>query len=152
MFSFSRKHLQSEWWKWERNINILIKSCIFWFYSKCLSNFWLYYSSWSCMPKIKYSKEDSHKNHEYKAQAITQNNPQVKQIYFFSCHNIHYFRIFVTFLICLWKVLWHCFQKAHRPYNTISGLRNCHDCYVSPFLTLVLIAVTDASKFVEAFN
>ena len=30
------------------------------------------------MPKIKYSKEDSHKNHEYKAQAITRNNPQVK--------------------------------------------------------------------------
>ena len=31
--------------KWERNIKILIKFYIFWFYSKCPSNFWLSYSS-----------------------------------------------------------------------------------------------------------
>ena len=37
--------------KWERNIRILIKVYIFWFYP---SSFWLSYSSSSSMPKIIY--------------------------------------------------------------------------------------------------
>ena len=46
--------------KWEQNIRRLIKSYIFWFYSKCPSSFWLSYSSLSCMSKIIHSHNVLH--------------------------------------------------------------------------------------------
>ena len=84
VLTFQRTSLKMFSGKWERNIRILIKFYIFWFYSKCPSSFWLSYSSLLLIILLFLQKAPSQQAWIYFFEARMNFRPDIRQNVFWK--------------------------------------------------------------------